>query len=73
MGPAHEEVVGPDIVRALGLHMDAVPIIQPEPPRLRSLLWTVQPLPPPDPLDLVGLEPTELLAPPIVGEVRHAN
>ena len=51
MGPALDEVVGPDVVRTLGPQTDAGPVVQPEPPLLRLLLWDLQPLPPPYPLD----------------------
>jgi hypothetical protein len=53
MGPALDEVVGPDVVWTLWPETDAGSIIQPEPALLRLLLWDLQPLPPPDPLDLL--------------------
>src|SRR5699024_2614321 len=55
VGPALDEVTGPDMVGMLRPKPDARSGIQPEPALLRLLLGKLQPLPPPDPLDAVGV------------------
>jgi hypothetical protein len=50
MGAVLDEVVGPDVVRALGSEPDAGSVRQPEPPALGLLLGHLQPLSAPDPL-----------------------
>ena len=50
MGAILDEVVGPDVVRALGPEPDAGSVRQPEPPALGLLLGDFQSLAPPDPL-----------------------
>ena len=49
--PALDEIVGPDMVRALWPQTDTGPVIQPEAAFLRLLLRHFQPLPSPDPFD----------------------
>ena len=55
VGPTLDEVIGPDMVWMLGSKPDARSVIQPEPPLLRLLLGNLQPLPPPDPFDTLGV------------------
>ena len=55
VGPTLDEVIGPDMVWMLGSKPDARSVIQPEPPLLRLLLGSLQPLPPPDPFDTLGV------------------
>ena len=43
MCPVLDEVVGPDVVRALRPEPNARPVVQPEPPLLSLLLWDLQP------------------------------
>jgi hypothetical protein len=50
MGAVLDEVVGPDVVRALGPQPQAGPVRQPEPAALGLLLRHLQPLASPDPL-----------------------
>jgi hypothetical protein len=50
MGAILDEVVGPDVVRALGSGPEAGSVRQPEPPALGLLLGDFQSLAPPDPL-----------------------
>src|SRR5690606_7220667 len=56
VGPALDEVIGPDMVGAFGPEPDARSVIQPETPFLRLLLGNLQPLPPPDALDAFGVD-----------------
>jgi hypothetical protein len=51
MGSALDEVVGPDVVRALGAQPDAGPAREPEPAALGLPGRDLEPLAPPDPLD----------------------
>ena len=51
MGALLDEVVGPDVIGALGPQPDARAVIQPETPALGLLGRDFQPLAPPDPLD----------------------
>jgi hypothetical protein len=50
VGAVLDEVVGPDVVRALGPQPDARSVREPEPATLGLLLGHLQPLAPPDPL-----------------------
>ena len=43
------------MVRTLGPQTDAGPVVEPEPRLLRLLLGNLEPLPPPDPLDALGV------------------
>src|SRR6476469_1898492 len=54
-GPALDEVIGPNMVWMLGPKPDARSVIQPEPASLRLFLRNLQPLPPPDALDTLGI------------------
>src|SRR5690606_37881275 len=60
VGPTLDEVIGPDMVRVLGSKPDARSVIQPEPPLLRLLVGNLQPLPPPDSFDTLGVHPPAL-------------
>ena len=51
MGAVLDEVVGPDVVRALGPQPDAGAVRQPEPATLGLLRRNLEPLAAPDPLD----------------------
>ena len=51
MGAILDEVVGPDVIAALGPQPDARSVIQPETAALRLLGGDLQPLASPDPLD----------------------
>ena len=55
VGPTLDEVIGPDMIGMLGPKPDARSVIQPEPASLRLFLGNLQPLPPPDPLDTLGI------------------
>src|SRR5690606_38573983 len=79
MGPALDEVVGPDVVRALRPQTDTGSVIEPEPALLWLFLWDLQPLPPPDPFDTLrvhspsglsqqGRDPAVAIAPILAGE-----
>jgi hypothetical protein len=56
VGAVLDEVVGPDVVGALGPQSDAGAVRQPEPPALGLLGRDLQPLAPPDPLDPLGVD-----------------
>ena len=61
MGPALDEVVGPDMVWPLWSQTDARPVAEPKPTFLRLLLRDFQPLPPPDPFDALHVHcPSDL-------------
>ena len=51
MGAVLDEIIAPDMVRVFRPQPDAGAIGQPEPALLRLLLWNLQTLAPPDPLD----------------------
>jgi hypothetical protein len=51
VGAILDEVVGPDVARALGPQPDTRSVRQPEPAALGLLLGNLQPLAAPDPLD----------------------
>ena len=51
VGAVLDEVVGPDVIAALGPQPDAGAVIQPEPAAFRLLAGDLQPLASPDPLD----------------------
>ncbi len=51
MSAIFDEVVRPDMVWILGPQPDARSVIEPESSSLQLLMWNLQPLPPPDPLD----------------------
>src|SRR5690606_27871732 len=55
VGPTLDEVIGPDMVWMLGSKPDGRSVIQPEPPLLRLLVGNLEPLPPPDPFDTLGV------------------
>ncbi len=55
VGPALDEVIRPDMVGVLRPKPDARSVIQPETTSLRLLLGNLQPLPPPDPFDTLGV------------------
>ena len=55
MGAVLDEVVGPHVVRMLRAQPDARAVRQPEPAALRLPRRHFEPLPPPDPLDPLGV------------------
>ena len=55
MGAILDEVVGPDVVGPAGPETDAGSVIEPEPAPLGLLLGNLQPLPPPDALNPLGV------------------
>ena len=57
-----DEVIGPDVVRPLRPQPDAGSVVQPEPTPLRLSCRRLQPLPPPDPLDPLGIRHPARLA-----------
>jgi hypothetical protein len=62
MGTVLDEVVGPDVVAVLGPQADARAVGEPEPAPLGLLGRDLQPLPSPDPLDPLGVDPPACLA-----------
>ena len=48
-----DEVIAPDMVGVLGTQPHAGPVVEPQPPSRLLLLWNLQPLTTPDPLDPV--------------------
>jgi hypothetical protein len=52
-----DEVVRPDVVRALGPETHAGAVVQPQPAPLRLLAWHLEPLAAPDPLDPLRVHP----------------
>src|SRR3954468_5839 len=62
VGAVLDEVVGPDVVRALGSEPDAGSVRQPEPPALGLLPRDLKPFPPPEPLDTLAVDPPTGLA-----------
>jgi len=55
MGPVLDEVMGPDMVGALGAQAHARALVQPQPAALWLSLRDFQPLSSPDPLDPLGV------------------
>ncbi len=60
MGPVLDEVVGPDMVGPARPQPDTGAVIEPETAPLGLLPGDLQPLPPPDPLDPLGVDPPAL-------------
>jgi hypothetical protein len=61
MCPVLDEVIGPDVIAVLRPQTNAGSVRQPEAPSFWLLLWNLQPLTPPDPLDpLVVDEPARV-------------
>ena len=60
MGPVLDEVVRPDMVGPARLQPDAGAVSEPETAPLGLLPGDLQPLPPPDPLDPLGVDPPAL-------------
>ena len=56
MGAILDEVVGPDMVGALGPQPDARSVRQPEPAAFRLLMEDLESLPFPDPLDALSCD-----------------
>lgn len=53
--PALDKIIGPDMVGVFRSKPDTRSVIQPETPSLRLFLGNLQPLPPPDALDALGI------------------
>ena len=51
----HDEVIGPDVIGPARPQTDAGSVVEPQPAPFRLLLWDLQPLPPPDALDPLGV------------------
>ena len=51
----HDEVIGPDVIGPARPQTDAGSVVGPQPAPFRLLLWELQPLPPPDALDPLGV------------------
>ena len=50
-----DEVIGPDVIGPARPQTDAGSVVEPQPAPFRLLLWDLQPLPPPDALDPLGV------------------
>ena len=56
----HDEVIGPDVIGPARPQTDAGSVVEPQPAPFRLLLWDLQPLPPPDALDPLGVHGANL-------------
>jgi hypothetical protein len=72
MGTVLDEVVGPDVVGALGAQPEAGPVREPEPAALGLPLGDLQPLASPDPLDPLAVRDPAGRGPQQLGDLAVA-